>query len=81
MTGSLLTGAAQLSRFSGLADEPTLLNAVPVVSDFVPRACSVYPALTASTDTRQRASSARVTLRPSSRRSRPAGRGPVTTRS
>ena len=39
-TASLLTGAFQVSRFNGLADEPTLLNAVPVVPAFVPRACS-----------------------------------------
>src|SRR4051812_39895043 len=39
-TGSLDTGALQVSRFSGLAEEPTLLNAVPVVPALVPRAWS-----------------------------------------
>ena len=38
-------------------------------------------ALTASTDAALRVSRACVTLRPNTRRSRPAGRGPATTRS
>src|SRR5690242_7206302 len=40
VTASLDTGALQVSRFSGLAVEPTGLNAVPVVSALVARACS-----------------------------------------
>src|SRR4029077_13569044 len=40
VTGSLDTGARQVNRFSGDALEPMLLNAVPVVSAFVARACS-----------------------------------------
>ena len=37
---SLEIGAVQLSRFSGEAEEPTLLNAVPVLAALRARACS-----------------------------------------
>ena len=40
VTLSLETGADQVSRFSGLAEEPTLLNAVPVLAALRARAVS-----------------------------------------
>ncbi len=40
LTASLDTGPAYVSRFSGLALEPTLLNAVPWLAALRARACS-----------------------------------------
>src|SRR3954451_13203565 len=40
VTASLDTGAFHVSRFSGEADEPTLLYAVPVLAALRARACS-----------------------------------------
>src|SRR3954454_19016118 len=40
VSASFDTGALHVSRFSGEADEPTLLNAVPVLDALRARACS-----------------------------------------